>query len=94
MAAGRVRKLLSAAEIALGGAFLAVAAVGFVRVAILGPDRCPAGVHDCGSGMMVPFLSLIAAAWMIPSGLLLRQSEYVALFGHALLFCVMLALFG
>ncbi len=44
--------------------------------------------------MMVPFLSLIAAAWMIPSGLLLRQSEYVALFGHALLFCVMLALLG
>ena len=94
MAAGRIRKFVSAVELALGVAFVAVAVISFVSIELLELDRCPPGIHDCIPGLLPFVLFLCAAVWLIPSGLLLRQSEYVALFGHAIWFCILCALLG
>ena len=87
MAAGRIRRYVSYAEIAVGGAFLALASFDFLAL-----FAC-LGLPVCGSGIPT-FPLFIGAAWLIPSGLLLRQSDYFALFGHAIWFCILCALFG
>ncbi len=93
MAAGRIRKVVSAVELALGAASIVVAAISYVRIELLDLDRCPPGIHDC-IPLLLPFvLFFCAAVWLIPSGLILRQSDYVALFGHAIWFCILCALF-